>query len=52
MTSWPSGRSVVGFDDIEVLAVVQPSLTTLRPPNYETGRLPAELTPDTEGVET
>jgi hypothetical protein len=49
MTSWPSGRSIVGFDDIDLLAIVRPLLTTLCLPSYKTGRLPTELKPDNEG---
>ena len=44
----PTDLSVAGFDDIDLAAVVRPSLTTVHQPNYEMGRLAAESILDPE----
>lgn len=39
----PDDLAVVGFDDIELAAFINPALTTVRQPKYEMGRVAAEL---------
>jgi LacI family transcriptional regulator len=39
----PEDISIVGFDDIPLAGVFQPSLTTVRCPSYETGKLAGML---------
>ncbi len=39
----PEDLSVVGFDDIDLAAMVRPGLTTVHQPNYEMGALAADL---------
>ena len=39
----PGGMSVMGFDDIEIASYISPSLTTIRQPAYEMGRLGAKI---------
>jgi len=39
----PEDRSVIGFDDLPVAAVSYPSLTTMRQPLYEMGRMAAQM---------
>jgi len=43
----PADLSVCGFDDIAVASRVTPPLTTLRQPNYDVGRIAAEILLDT-----
>lgn len=39
----PEDVSIAGFDDIDLASVVRPSLTTVHQPNYEMGRMAAEI---------
>ena len=39
----PGGLSIVGFDDMTIASYISPSLTTIRQPAYEMGRLGAEI---------
>lgn len=42
----PKEMSVIGFDDIEMASYTNPSLTTIRQPMFEMGRLAAEMAVD------
>jgi len=48
----PDDISVVGFDDIEVAAFVEPPLTTVRQPKQEMGRLAMDLVLQHRGEQT
>jgi DNA-binding LacI/PurR family transcriptional regulator len=39
----PGGLSIVGFDDMAIASYISPSLTTIRQPAYEMGRMGAEI---------
>lgn len=41
--SVPKDISIVGFDDIEISSYIKPSLTTIRQPIHEIGKVAAEL---------
>lgn len=41
--SVPEEMSIVGFDDIDVAKMSQPSLTTIKQPTYEMGKLACQL---------
>ena len=43
----PRDLSIVGFDDIELAALVDPPLTTMRTPDWEMGEITAECVVDT-----
>ena len=43
----PGDLSIVGFDDIELAALVDPPLTTMRTPDWEMGEVTAECVVDT-----
>jgi DNA-binding LacI/PurR family transcriptional regulator len=49
----PDDISLIGFDDVELAAIVHPPLTTIRQPGYEMGRAAVEILlrqADREGV--
>lgn len=39
----PAGMSIIGYDDISMASYSTPRLTTIRQPNYETGKVCAEM---------
>jgi LacI family transcriptional regulator len=47
--SVPDDVSVIGFDNIEISKMVNPPLTTINQPSYETGRMAGKMLIDTLG---
>ena len=50
--SVPEDVSVVGFDNIEISKMVNPPLTTIEQPSYETGRVAGKMLIDSLGENT
>lgn len=50
--SVPDDVSVIGFDNIEISKMINPPLTTINQPSYETGRIAGKLLIDALGEKT